>query len=406
MAVAAVPFPAAMSWQAWQLVLLLALLVYLVHRAALHCLHRWALRRLQRRTHRWLRSSVASSVHDALLPLLPAALLASAYTADARLCAAQSLHIEWPLTSCLRSITVHMQQPLVDITLRPADDAAADEHTAAGKQSTESSATAASASSRPIVISSSQAVLLRWFRVTILATDIRCHISAPDVTVDLQVAAVKANVGWSKLGDGGMECQLRVDDCTARLKHPAAVNQQITFHPPLLHSKLFTATAVLPFHRTASSLLHRRASQPSSPSSAASLLSSAVSSPPLSSSSTYYTYTPAMHALQVELAWDGLKGDARLDQLCCLIACLHLAADALRGRSGTQRRTQHIRDAPLSSTVSSSALSVHPAPPPIVLQAPSKVSSTALSPAGAMHLHQHSHSGPGAHSHSSPCDCV
>lgn len=356
-----------MSWLAWQVVVLLALLVVVVHRAALHCLHRATLRRLKRRTHGWLRSSVASSVHDALLPLLPAALLASAYTADAQLCAAQSLHIEWPLASCLRSITIRLQQPLVNINLQPADDAAADDRkAAAGKQPTQRSATAASLSpSRPLVISSSQAVLLRWFRVTILATDIRCHITAVDVAVDIQLAALKADVSWSRQGDGGMECQLRVDDCAAQLRSAALGNeQQVVFPSTLLHSKLLTVGAVLPFHRTASSLLPRRV----------------LTSPPSSSSRTFYTYTPALHALQVELGWDGLKGDARLDQLCCFIACLHLAVDALSGPSGSQRRAQpSMHEEPPSSAALLSAPPSRP-PPAIVLKAPSKVSCTVPSP--------------------------
>ena len=371
-----------MSWLAWLFVLLLALLVVIVHRAALHYLHRVALRRLKRRTHRWLRSSVTSSVHDALLPLLPAALLASAYTADAQLCAAQSLHIEWSLASCLRAITIHMQQPLVDITLTPADDAAADDRKAATSPSLHNSASAASTSrSQPVVISSSQAVLLRWFRVTIIATDVRCHITAPGVAVDLDVAALKANVGWSRREEGGMESQLRMDDCAARLRYSAANDQQVTFPSTLLHSKLLTASVVLPFHRASSSLLPHRMSRLPSPFAAASPL--AELSPPPSSSRTYYSYTPALHALQVELAWDGLKGDARLDQLCCFIACFHLAVDALRGPRSTQRRVSRSvgPGSPSSAAASSSvALSRDPSALPIALKAPSKVSRTVHCP--------------------------
>lgn len=370
---------AAMSWLAWQCALLLALLVVVLHRAALGYVQRLALRRLKRRTHRWLRSSVASSVHDALLPLLPAALLASAYTADAQLCAAQSLRIEWPLASCLRSITVHLQQPLVDITLQPADDGAADErNSAADKQQAARSAGAAAThpppASQPLVISSSQAVVLRWFRVTIIATDIRCHITAPGVAVDVQVAAVKADVGWSRQGEGGLEGQLRLDDCAATLRYTAAVaSQQVVFPSTLLHSKLLTASAVLPFHRTASPLLPRRVLRSSPP-------SAEPSPPPHSSSRTFYTYTPALHALQVELGWDGLKGDARLDQLCCAIACLHLTVDALSGRSGKQRRSRpSAGESSLPSAASLSAPVSRP-PLPIVLKAPSKVSGNSLLP--------------------------
>ena len=352
-----------MQWLAWQVLLLLALLVVVLHRAALHQLHRLALRRLKRRTHRWLRSSVPSAVHDALLPLLPAALLASAYTADCQVCAAQSLHIEWPLVSCLRSITIHLQQPLLDITLQPADDAAADEENAASQQPQAKSSTAAAAS-RPLVLSSFQAVLLRWFRVTIVATDIRCHISTPDVAVEVQVAAVRANVQGSQRDDGGVECQLRLDDCAARLKYPAVANQQVIFPSLLLQSKLLTASAVLPFHRTASSLLPRGLSRP--PSAPHSF--NELSPPQFSSSSTQYTYTPALHALQAEVAWDGLKGDARLDQVCCFTACLHLAVDALSGRSSSQRKPPAVHRVPSVSSL--------PSPPPSVLRAPSKVSLT------------------------------
>ena len=372
-----------MSWLAWLVVSLLALSAFLLHRAALYYLHRLALRRLQRRTHRWLRSSVASSVHDALLTLLPASLLASAYTAEAQLCAAQSLRIEWPLASCLRAITIHLQQPLLDITLQPADDAAADERKAADKQ-TETTATATS-QPRPVVISSSQAVLLRWFRVTIIATDIRCHISAPDVAVDIQLAVARADVRWSKRGDGGAECQLRLDDCAARLRYPTVAKQQVAFPSTLLHNKLLTASFVLPFHRTASSLLPRRSSRILSPFHTSSLPPSAAASSPARSSRTYYSYTPALHALQVELGWDGLKGDVRLDQVCCFIACLHLAVDALRGRTGTRRRSQlAVPQEPQSSAASSSLPPTRPSPPlppRIVLKATSKVSRTTLWPA-------------------------
>ena len=240
----------AMAWPAWQVVLLLVLLVVVLHRAALHLLHRFALRRMRWRSQRWLRSSVPSAVHDALLPLLPAALLASAYTADVQWCAAQSLRIEWPLSSCLRSVTIHLQQPLLDITLQPADDAEAGAYKAAVPPVRANAAFVSS--SRPVVISSLNAVLLRWFRVSIIATDIRCHISTPDVGVEVQVAALRAKVRWSARGDGGMECQLRLNDCAARLKYPSASDQHVVFPSQLLHSKLLSVNAVLPFHHSAS----------------------------------------------------------------------------------------------------------------------------------------------------------
>ena len=170
-----------MSWYAWLCLLLLCALL-LAHRLACHYLPAHLLPLLRRR----FQCVVPREVAQQLLPsplcfLLPSSLLTSPLLAAVALSPGDALQVHWPLGSGLRALTVIVERPSFDLTLTALDDLPRPyENDRAGLKGAEGAekARTAAAKAAPLALSSFQAVVLRWFRLSLVVKQARARVSS------------------------------------------------------------------------------------------------------------------------------------------------------------------------------------------------------------------------------------
>ena len=205
-----------MSLVTWLVLALLALLL-LAHRLVCRLLPRYALQRLRRRVECALpQSAVRQLLPPPLSLLLPPSLLSSPLLVALTLSAGSSMQLHWPISSGLRYLTLVVHQPHFEASLAAATSPSAQPGerkvahgngngigTPAGEEASSSGGSSGRSGEStkrrqsPVSISSFQAVLLRWFHVTVVIRDARGHISAVSRTPTPQLCATPSSLHFA-----------------------------------------------------------------------------------------------------------------------------------------------------------------------------------------------------------------